>query len=113
MTNTKHTPGPWRAVKISDGRYDVHAVDSVPPDRDIEVTDGGYYPDDDCRGAFDSKIDATLCAAAPDLLAACEAYTRAANKVFDQHGVSSESTAELSSAWAAALVAIAKAKGET
>lgn len=71
MSNIKHTPGPWQAKKNGDiNAVGVGKVCRVGRDWDIG---------DPCI-EWTSPADATLCAAAPDLLAACEAYTANPNR---------------------------------
>lgn len=74
---TKHTPGPWKAVKL----------DTTPETPDIfmlgrEVpnhwTGIGTFHAGGCeRGNPENAANARLIAAAPELLAACEAFIAA------------------------------------
>ena len=68
MDNTKHTPGPWRIIRGSEYTDDVEdtAILSIEAanGRNVYYTDSGFF--------VPCEADATLIAAAPDLLAACE-----------------------------------------
>lgn len=64
MSETKHTPGPWMVR---------HAYNVMAGRRSV-ATCGGYYsnvPGEDSHG--ENVANAHLVAAAPDLLAACQA----------------------------------------
>lgn len=89
----KHTPGPWRQNLYLGGAY---AIDHIAPNGDIlarvAVVDG----------LMESKANALLIAAAPDLLEACKKLIT---------GWQSD-TDTLQVAIDAARAAIAKAEGE-
>lgn len=65
MSDVQHTPGPWRVKHWRDGRVSIETTDEL---WNIATLSEG---DDDAAGAIDA--DAALIAAAPDLLAACQA----------------------------------------
>lgn len=68
MSELKHTPGPWQTP--GDGRI-------FGPGEDGEnIADATWWPSDDGRDS-ESLANANLIAAAPDLLAACEALLAA------------------------------------
>lgn len=91
MSNAKHTPGPWMVIADSDaGEHPNHAF------RFVGTTD---FDEDSGRGEILARMtdspsieaNARLFAAAPDLLAACEAalagWKRAADEgVLDSGG---------------------------
>lgn len=85
--NTKHTPAPWRAVDDSDG-YRIEGNGN--PSGTVAVILA--------RRSVTGKADASLIAAAPDLLAALVAVVRIADRKTDEFD--------------AARAAIAKATGE-
>lgn len=93
-TTQKHTPGPW-----------TYRAYSTHPHHIIEAEDreGVAYTMDH---EADSKANATLIAAAPDLLAALERLLNAEALVDDEY------YAEIEAAEEQARAAIAKAKGE-
>jgi hypothetical protein len=63
MTNQKHTPGPWRICRLDNGTYsDIVGSDDVCL---IGIVDGQTS----AEVIWMNDADATLCAAAPDLLA--------------------------------------------
>lgn len=90
---SKHTPGPWRRVG---------------PMVFFPEIKGGF----DLRNCPDAEGNATLCAAAPDLLEACEAHMNAlASKIRD--GKDRPEYAEaIYQAQVKMSKAIAKARGE-
>jgi hypothetical protein len=96
MSESKFTPGPWQKFSRWNERY-LAVIDSTP-DRDGQVVANCIchvaLTNDDC------VANANLIAAAPDLLAACEAFVEADN----QDGGSL--------AYVMAIEAIKKAKGE-
>ena len=95
MTNTKHTPGPWEV----DGFSVMAGVGAEYGDL-AYATAGDGHADPDChlnRPDAERLANATLIAAAPDLLAALEEIAE-----ITQHTASRE----------IALAAIAKARGE-
>lgn len=92
MSDSKHTPGPW-------------AVTGPTGTTVCATTDRGRYPVAFAEGVSLAQMDANaaLIAAAPDLLAACEAlYTAVAADL---------SPKARDEALAAGLAAIAKARG--
>jgi hypothetical protein len=95
--DTKHTPGP---LTIAAGLYGDFAI----LDKDNRIIGEAYYKvgPDEYKPA---KHNARLWAAAPDLLAACEAFVNAAEVWFCN-------TPEVNAAYQAAHAAIAKAKGD-
>jgi len=96
MSEPKFTPGPWKKFSRWNDRY-LAVIDSIP-DRDSAVVANCI-----CHVALtneDAKANAHLIAAAPELLAACEAFVAADN----QDGGSL--------AYVMAMEAIKKAKGE-
>ena len=100
----KHTPGPWTAEERderiliwSDGSHDYLAALSLDADgADEEVADA--YADE-------RQANARLIAAAPDLLAACEAALRVCN-------LSGTGERDRRAAIAKLEAAVAKARGE-
>jgi len=73
MSESKFTPGPWRKFSRWNDRY-LAVIDSIP-DRDGKVMANCI-----CHIALTNKnavANAHLIAAAPDLLAACEAFVEA------------------------------------
>lgn len=66
MTQSKHTPGPWKAVPEGSGSWTIYPVDGP---RDGIVTSFGQY-----RDRENKEADARLIAAAPDLLEALKGY---------------------------------------
>jgi hypothetical protein len=85
---SNHTPGPWTARRMA-CQTDSHTYNSEV------VTTGG-----ECVAGLLRKADAQLIAAAPELLAACEAFVHA------------KTESELNHAAVIASAAIAYAKGE-
>ena len=75
--NTKHTPGPW--IEAAHSTHDIRICAGPPNDRySVAVVEGRIF-----RGSPDPKLatseglaNARLIAAAPDLLAACQAALR-------------------------------------
>ena len=104
MTQAKHTQGPW---VLGDKRRHGHLT--------VRSTRGGYPAGGICE-VFDPmrgrEIDANahLIAAAPDLLAACEALVQSVAYAIDALDAPANSTMRAN--LADALAAIAKAKGE-
>jgi hypothetical protein len=90
---SKHTPGPYVIDQRSDGLWNVRQVSAVPGAVEVYVA------------LCQTKADAVLFAAAPDLLAACDL----AYKVIAELEVSSEGIA----AYGALRAAIARARGES
>lgn len=77
MIEVKNTPGPWTAAKDGEGsRGDIYHVSA-----DLGTVDGAAV----CEFCYEA--DARLIAAAPDLLAACEALLRFAESVRPGGGV--------------------------
>jgi len=62
MSEQKHTPGPWKANLYLGGAY---AIDRIAPNGDRLATVATVC------GALETKANARLIAAAPDLLEAC------------------------------------------
>jgi hypothetical protein len=70
MSESKFTPGPWKMLGRWNDRY-LAVIDSIP-DRNGKVVANCI-----CHVALtneDAKANANLIAAAPELLAACEAF---------------------------------------
>lgn len=108
MTQTsKHTPGPWRiadsgnhkAVLATRDRPGAHGHDTL-----CQVLD--LFRPWDPSGRVETEANAHLIAAAPDLLAACEAWTKAAHAGIDADPELWSTAENLSAS------AIAKARGE-
>jgi len=96
MSESKFTPGPWKKFSRWNDRY-LAVIDSIP-DRNGKVVANCI-----CHVALtneDAKANANLIVAAPELLAACEAFVAADN----QDGGSL--------AYVMAIEAIKRAKGE-
>jgi hypothetical protein len=111
MSEAKHTPGPWivhRGSRWQNDRDCMAVIDSIP-NRDGQVVANCICH---VAGTNPSKIDnAQLIAAAPDLLAACEACI-AADQLANADGtLGDDMVAAYDAAIAAAKAAIAKAKG--
>lgn len=70
----KHTPGPWTAADLGDGRCSVYAHGPL-----------AYLGDAAEPG--DGMANALLMAAAPDLLAACEAAEHSIAPLVEDRGV--------------------------
>jgi hypothetical protein len=85
---SNHTPGPWTARRMA-CQTDSHTYNSEA------VTTGG-----ECVASLLRKADAQLIAAAPELLAACQAF------------IDAKTESELNYATVLASAAIAYAKGE-
>ena len=84
---SEHTPGPWTARRMA-CQTDSHTFNS-----EVVTSEGG-----ECVASLLRKADASLIAAAPELLAACEAF------------VESDCQDGASLAFSMAVNAIAKAK---
>jgi len=96
MSESQFTPGPWKKFSWLNDRY-LAVIDSIP-DRD-----GAVVANCICHVALtneDAKANARLIAAAPELLAACEAF------------IDADSQDGGSLAYVMAIEAIKKAKGE-
>lgn len=77
MTDAKHTPGPFHVIEVVVPPRTKIGTNYVEfnitrPDGGL-VADGGQDEYGRPRGCTNSQFDAQLMAAAPDLLAACEA----------------------------------------
>lgn len=57
-----HTPGPWRIDETDPGMFEVYGPSN------------GFCADIIVSGRFDNAYDATLTAAAPELLEACTSF---------------------------------------
>lgn len=97
---TTHTPGPW-FVEVDD-------QSGIGRTRAVYVCSTTGWPEGQLArvniqdGLGEREANARLIAAAPDLLAACEALV----------AKSTDTTGDWSREWNAALSAIARAKGE-
>ena len=99
----KHTPGPWRAIQKSMEEFDIVGPEHKNRDDCQYIAEVfGIWAD-----AFTSQgsANARLIAAAPDLLAACEAIRDTCPGTWQLP----ENWVE---AWKSMLAAIARAKGE-
>ena len=93
MSESKHTPGPWRVGVTSDaGEVDV-------------IAEGGWFVAVACdsAGDGDTEANANLIAAAPDML---EALEKLVSRIDETRGPTADT------ALAAARAAIKKARGE-
>jgi dihydrofolate reductase len=86
---SNHTPGPWVAKRMP-CQTDSHTYNS-----EVVTAEGG-----ECVASLLRKADAQLIAAAPELLAACQAF------------IDAKTESELNHAAVIASAAIAYAKGE-
>jgi hypothetical protein len=86
---SNHTPGPWTARRMA-CQTDSHTYNS-----EVVTSEGG-----ECVASLLRKADAQLIAAAPELLAACQAF------------IDAKTESELNHAAVIASAAIAYAKGE-
>jgi hypothetical protein len=93
---SKHTPGPWtvRCLDETDEEYRVEAASTLFVD--ISPCSDGYTPGQ-------TKFNARLIAAAPDLLAACEKFVS-----YYPRGINPD----LDDGYLLARAAIAKSEGE-
>ena len=106
-----HTKGPWFVEQ--DGKTPIYVS---PIDRHEEIAICNVLvidedPDDDSGEWFNgdqTKANARLIAAAPDLLEALEVISR----LYDYEATSGENSSRLYDARSIALLAIAKARGE-
>ena len=106
----KHTPGPWRfelrgMIENALGGWIATSLDILDADGELVARIPG--PIGDPQGERD-HADARLIAAAPDMLAACEALVLA-----DEIGNPTDATLILEEALGKARAAIAKARGES
>lgn len=92
-----HTPGPWVM-----GQTPFNYEDALVSADGQVIAYASWGGGSSCNLAFENEADAHLIAAAPDLLAACEALV----------AKSTDTTGDWSREWNAALSAIARAKGE-
>lgn len=77
MTNKKHTPGPWFVREIiKRDQEDWHNIKVQLGGGNMYLDLGTYTPSEPWNGYRNAKANATLIAAAPDLLAACEIAVR-------------------------------------
>lgn len=75
MSEAKHTPGPWRVVEI-DGGFAPCRIDGADGTRVVDYNDQHRiydWNDDHGKTWKTLDADASLIAAAPDMLAACGA----------------------------------------
>jgi len=75
MSETKHTPGPWSLEHwdYGEGRPDETMPTICTDDTAVAQVLAIFRPDDADHGESERDANARLIAAAPDLLAACEA----------------------------------------
>jgi hypothetical protein len=100
---SKHTPGPW-AVMASDEEWGTYQIGAFCVDVGSMQGTADWYSSPEYFAARDEdEANARLIAAAPDLLAACEAMLSEMVVWEDEHGLHPAATA--------ARDAIAKAKG--
>ena len=119
---SKHTPGPWEARRVNYQEWDIDRIGSVPllGFAGWEGMATVYGCDDQPEeGALVAEANARLIAAAPDLLAACQAmaeWDAAENQLppYDSdNGASFDQCMALCrDAFDKARAAIAKATGE-
>ena len=81
MTETKHTPGPWKARK----GFHADTIEIFHPDKSVKPP---FYPCEIATIASDrdtakAKANARLIAAAPELLEALQAFVKYADDVND------------------------------
>ena len=95
MSETKHTPGPWRT--------DAH--NGFP----LDIEDPGEYMIAKATPCAKAEANARLIAAAPDLLAALESIA----SMYDYEAACGDLASRLYEATCLARAAIAKATGET
>lgn len=100
-TASKITPGPWKVRQGGEHGRDPQAFD---------VVTATGYPRPIARGYWGGEADMTLCAASPDLLAACEALLAAYAPGADATAMR-EGEAALHSDVRKARAAIKKARG--
>lgn len=112
---TKHTPGPWitsiTAAHSKIERQDTTIVPDPDSGRDFIIATceyGVYGP----QVEGEAVANAALIAAAPDLLAACEALIAADTAICDNLGSKSDQAMQRIAALDIAAAAIARAKGE-
>jgi hypothetical protein len=98
MSESKLTPGPWVANRMP-CQSDDHVYNSEVANTEGEIV-----------GSLLRKADARLIAAAPELLAACEALVAAMNEY--EWSVDDSPTPQHKAIMQAARRAIEKAKGE-
>ena len=106
MSDSKHTPGPWKVHKGVSNYYMITSCD------DVEISE--------CGGDFtmrDHQANANLIAAAPELLESCETMITLLENKFEPSAVSIENSGwreggYLREQCAKMRSAIAKAKGE-
>lgn len=98
MTNAQHTPGPWEAIEVAEGRFAIGAAYRDENNMPME----GFIAD------VPVEANARLIAAAPKLLEALERAVIETIDAFKDDPIGQEYT----SAWIVqARAAIAKAKG--
>lgn len=108
MSETKHTPGPWRYGAPWDKPNGGRTIFGRHVDEYIADVYAGHHADDSVDGPR-GEANARLIAAAPDLLAALEAYVAGD---FEAQG-STLAAQRHNARRDAARAAIAKARGET
>ena len=111
LNNTKHTPGPWKWVES--GEYGYSSL--FNPVLNVEIiTTGGLNDGDNpitWMGEELSSADASLIAAAPELLEALKDILSVTATVIDDDGNPGEDICQCSN-FSAARAAIAKATGD-
>lgn len=105
---TKHTPGPWKILKVADSLGIIPAKRPPGVKRSSDVEDIASV--DLANEQHDGQANARLIAAAPDLLAVCEAALRHLQPEVEDE-VYEEREGRASTLHDQLLTAIAKAKG--
>ena len=81
MSEAKHTPGPWSVAKPEhpdSGQIDDRLIYAVADGKWLHVAESYQYQNNDNRDPNGAALaNASLIAAAPDLLEACEALIHA------------------------------------
>jgi len=115
MSEAKHTPGPWAAKHTTGAGWSVKMAKPRPDYTEPDPVCSMAWWQFDKPGIIDDEIsgaNAKLIAAAPDLLAACEACIAADEMANADGTLGDDMVAAYDAAIAAAKAAIAKAKGE-
>ena len=100
--NTKHTPGPWKVEQRFSGNRFIHSDNSQSPICRVAFVGMGI-------GVDESKANADLIAAAPELLEALENLLDAVRQNIDGKPPTADQIFEIGGH--AAVAAIAKATG--
>lgn len=109
MTDTLHTPGPWKALPNSGYVYGL-----IGAKIDVVVARCGNFSDKELAvfNADRWTADTHMCAAAPDMFEALKAVTKEFVAFMERSGFSNE-TANAVAPVINARAALSKARGET